>query len=198
MLAQNYAPLAVFAAAAAFTPGPNNTLLMLSGVNWGFRRALPLLLGIVTGFPLMVFAVGMGLGRAFMAWPALRIALEIACFAYLLLLAWKVARSGGPGSGDALAKPLGFMNGVLFQWVNPKAWMMAISAFTVYVPLGSAPFKPVLGVVAVFFFTGIPSALTWLLFGMALTRFLNTPRRVRVFNIAMAVLLVASMLLALF
>lgn len=195
---QNLVSLSIFALAAGFTPGPNNTLLMLSGARWGFKATLPLLLGIVFGFPLMVFAVGMGLGGVFRAWPVLHTVLKVACFAYLLAMAWRIARSGGPSHGENPHRPNGFFTGAALQWINPKAWMMAVSALAVYVPVGQPPLRPVLGVVAVFFVTSIFSALAWLGFGTSLSGFLSTPRRVTVFNITMAILLVASMALSLF
>jgi threonine/homoserine/homoserine lactone efflux protein len=190
---QNLASLSIFALAAALTPGPNNTLLMLSGAKWGFKATLPLLLGIVFGFPLLVFAVGMGLGGVFRSWPVLHTVLKVVCFGLLLALAWKIARAGGP-SEKSSRHPVGFLAGAALQWVNPKAWMMAVSALAVYVPVGQPPLRPVLIVITVFFLTAIPSSLTWAVFGTTLTRFLNTPRRAAIFNVTMAVLLVASML----
>jgi threonine/homoserine/homoserine lactone efflux protein len=192
-------PLIGFAFVASITPGPNNTLLMISGANWGFRASLPLLLGVVTGFLVMLFAVGMGLGGAFEAWPFLHQVLKWACFAYLLVLAWKVARSGGSASGDGrAAKPLSFLSAATFQWINPKAWIMSVSALAVYVPVGAPHASAVLKICLVFLIVGSPCCLSWCLGGSALSRFLRTPRRVRIFNVTMAVLLVASMLPTLF
>ena len=191
-------PLTLFAAAASFTPGPNNTLLMASGARWGVRRTLPFLSGVVFGFAFMLFAVGLGLGAAFRAWPLLHAVLKVACFGFLLVLAWKVARSGSPGADSGKEKPSGFWLAAGFQWINPKGWMMAVSAQAVYVPEGEPALPHVATIVAVFFLTGIASALAWCVFGTAFSGFLDRPRRVRVFNIAMAVLLVVSMLPALF
>jgi threonine/homoserine/homoserine lactone efflux protein len=183
-----------FALVTAFTPGPNNTMLMISGANWGVAPSIPHMLGITIGFPIMVFAVGMGLGGVFEAYPVLHEILKYGSFLYLLYLAWKLARAGRHDTdGNRLGKPMSFLAAALFQWVNPKAWMMAVSAMALYVPAGSAILPAVLLLAAIFALTSLPSAATWCLFGTAISRFLDSDRRVAIFNAVMAALLVLSM-----
>ncbi|MCX5493543.1 LysE family translocator [Kaistia dalseonensis] len=183
-----------FALITAFTPGPNNTMLMVSGANWGFWPSLPHVMGITIGFPLMVFAVGMGLGGVFDAYPVLHDILKYVAFAYLLYLAWKLANAGRhDASGARVGKPMSFTAAALFQWVNPKAWMMAIGAMALYVPAGGDVLHAVLLLVLVFASTALPSASVWCLFGTGIARFLDSERRVAIFNAVMALLLVVSM-----
>ena len=188
-----------FAAVMAFTPGPNNTMLMISGANWGVVPTVPHMLGITVGFPLMVFAVGMGLGGFFETYPVLHEILKYVSFAYLLYLAWKLARAGRhDADGTKQGKPMSFLSAALFQWVNPKAWIMAVTAMALFVPAGSAMLPAVLLLAAIFALTSLPSAVTWCLFGTAISRFLDSDRRIAVFNAAMALLLVLSMVPTLF
>lgn len=183
-----------FALITAFTPGPNNTMLMISGANWGFRPSLPHVLGITIGFPVMVFAVGMGLGGVFEAYPLLHDILKYVAFAYLLYLAWKLANAGRhDASGARVGKPMSFIAAALFQWVNPKAWIMAVGALALYVPAGSDVLHAVLLLALAFAVCALPSASVWCLFGTAIARLLDSDRRVMIFNIVMAILLVVSM-----
>jgi threonine/homoserine/homoserine lactone efflux protein len=199
-------PILAFAFATSITPGPNNTLVMMTAANRGFRASLPVFGGVVSGFLLMVFAVGMGLGSLFSAWPVLHVVLKWVCFAWLLMLASRIARAGKPDvDGRAAAspkdRPLTFLQLVAFQWINPKAWLMAIGAIALFVPEGLKASETVLAVLRVllaFILGGAPCVLAWGLFGLALARFLTSPARVRVFNVTMAVLLVASMIPTLF
>ena len=188
-----------FALVTAFTPGPNNTMLMISGANWGVVPSVPHMLGITFGFPVMVFAVGMGLGGVFEAYPLLHDVLKYGSFAYLVYLAWKLARAGRhDASGARQGRPMSFLAAALFQWINPKAWIMAISAMALFVPAGSAMLPAVLLLAAIFALTSLPSAATWCLFGTAIARFLDNDRRVAIFNGVMAALLVLSMVPTLF
>lgn len=182
-----------FTAVMAFTPGPNNTMLMISGANWGVLPSVPHILGITVGFPLMVFAVGMGLGGLFESHPILHEILKYVSFAYLLYLAWKLARAGRHDSdGTRQGKPMSFLAAALFQWVNPKAWIMAVSAMALFVPAGSPMLSGVLLLSGASALMSLPSAATWCLFGTGISRFLDSDRRIAVFNAAMAVLLVLS------
>jgi threonine/homoserine/homoserine lactone efflux protein len=192
-------PLVGFTFVSSVTPGPNNTLLMLSGAHWGFRKSLPLLLGIPVGFSLFLFAVGMGLGKAFAAWPALHMILKIVSVAYLSWLAWKLARAGSPNGPEFKdAKPVSFWGAVALQWINPKAWLMSVGSMSIFVPSGVPPLKPVLTVTGVFVVVALPALLLWFFFGAAASRFLTNSRRVTVFNVLMAVLLVLSVVPILF
>jgi threonine/homoserine/homoserine lactone efflux protein len=191
--------LAVFAAVSSGTPGPNNLMLMTSGVNFGMKRSISHLLGITLGFSFMIFAVGMGLQTMFSLMPQLETILRYVGTAYLLWLAWKIANSGpqssGSGKGKTSAKPMGFWAATAFQWVNPKAWFMAISAITTYASSvsGGSKLSQVLLVVLIFGTINFPLVACWGLFGSGMRRFLQDPQKLRIFNTTMAVLLVASL-----
>lgn len=185
--------LAVFCIVTLFTPGPNNLMLMASGLNFGFRRGLPHLLGVVLGFAVMVLIVGIGLGAIFAAWPILYVVLKYVGAVYLLYLAWQIAVSLPPGQrGDAAGVPIGFIQAAAFQWVNPKAWVMAVSAISTYAAIAAFPLNAIV-IATLFGVLGLASAVTWLGFGAALQRVLKDPRAVRTFNVIMALLLVASL-----
>lgn len=190
------APFILFAFTATFTPGPNNVMLMASGANYGFRATLPHMAGISVGFPFMVMAVGLGLGVVFQRQPILHEALRWIGGAYLLWFAWRIATATGPGEAAARGRPFSFFEAAGFQWVNPKAWMMAISAFAVYsVADGESPVAEALIFGAVFAAVSVPSVSVWALFGSAIGRLLKSTRARHLFNAAMATLLAASVAL---
>jgi threonine/homoserine/homoserine lactone efflux protein len=185
--------LLVFVVVTLFTPGPNNAMLMASGLNFGFRRGLPHLWGVALGFGVMVLAVGLGLGAVFQAYPAAYTVLKYAGAAYLLYLAWQIAAAGPiEEGGDARGRPITFLEAAAFQWLNPKGWVMAVGAVSAYAAVAAFPFNMLL-MAALFGSLGIMSSATWLGFGTALQRLLTSPRAVRAVNIAMALLLVASL-----
>ena len=187
------AAFALFAAVTLFTPGPNNLMLMASGLNWGALRTLPHLSGVAIGFGIMVLLVGLGLGRVFQTWPALYAVLKWIGALYLVYLAWQIAIAGPvEGNGMSGARPMTFLQAALFQWVNPKAWVMAVGAVSAYGALAPFPWNVAL-MAAIFLGLGIVSSGAWTLFGQALQRLLTRPRSVRVFNVTMAILLVASL-----
>jgi threonine/homoserine/homoserine lactone efflux protein len=188
----------VFASVAAFTPGPNNTMLLASGLNFGFRRTIPHMLGVGFGVGIVVLVAGFGLGVIFQAYPLLYTALKYAGAAYLLYLAWLIATAGVVSAkGEKGGKPLSFFGAALFQWVNVKGLVAAISSVAIYSAVAPYPYNVILlGVI--FGFIGLLSAITWALFGTGLSRVLSTPRAVRVFNVTMALLLVASLYPVLF
>ena len=134
-------PLVLFAAAMCLTPGPNVIMVMASAVNFGFRRAVPHILGISVGFGLMVVAIGLGLAGLFEAEPALHAAVKYLGAGYLLYLAWRIARSRPAAASDERAKPIGFAEAALFQWLNPKGWATAIGAFVTYTAVGGETWK---------------------------------------------------------
>lgn len=187
--------IAVFCLVTVGTPGPNNLMLMASGANFGLRRSLPHMLGIILGFPAMVFLVGVGVMRVFDAWPASYTVLQGLSIAYLLYLAWKIAHAAAPGQGQAGGSPLSFAQSAAFQWVNPKAWSMALSAITLYA--GNRDFQAVLAISLIYVLMAVPSTTGWTILGQQMRRFLTNPRRLRVFNLTMAGLLVASLAMAL-
>jgi threonine/homoserine/homoserine lactone efflux protein len=195
MTADQMLALSVFAAVSSGTPGPNNLMLMTSGVNFGMKRSIPHLLGITLGFSFMIFCVGMGLQTMFTVIPQLETILRYVGTAYLLWLAWKIANSGPVGEGKTSAKPMGFWGAAAFQWVNPKAWFMAISAITTYASSvgGGTQLSKVLLVVLIFGTINFPLVACWGLFGSAMRRFLQDPKILKIFNVTMAILLVASL-----
>lgn len=188
-----YTPLILFVLSTSITPGPNNTLILASGVNYGIRRSLPHLLGIATGFPLMVIAVGFGVGGLFQQFPLLQTALKIVGTLYLLYLAYKVATAPTKDIEITKAKPFTFLQALLFQWVNPKAWMMAISGVTTFTAMAHY-FMDVLLVAVAFILFGAPCTALWMICGASLRNILHNPTYRRVFNISMASLLVVSLM----
>lgn len=183
-----------FAVATLFTPGPNNIMLMTSGVNFGFRRTLPHMLGVAIGFSAMVMLVGVGLGAVLTTHPLLYTGLKYVGAIYLLYLAFAIARSGGAGRIAATGggRPMGFLGGAAFQWINAKGWVMAVGAVTTYAGIADYPRNiAVIGVI--FLVLGLASSATWLVFGSALRHLLGSPRALRVFNVTMGLLLAASL-----
>jgi threonine/homoserine/homoserine lactone efflux protein len=188
------AALSAFALVSSITPGPNNMMLMASGANFGLRRTVPHALGVGVGFTLMIVLVGVGLMGLFDLFPILNTVLKVVSVAYLLWLAWKIANAAAPGdSENPRGKPMTFVQAMLFQWVNPKAWTMALSAIALYAP--DRNFVAVLLVAIVFGIVNLPSTSIWAVMGTALRGWLSSPARLRAFNWTMAALLVGSLAL---
>lgn len=187
------AALATFALVTVITPGPNNLMLMASGTNFGFVRTIPHMLGIGLGFPLMVACVGLGVMQVFDLWPLSYTLLKTVSVAYLLYLAWRIANAAPPASADGPAegRPLTFLQSAAFQWVNPKAWSMALSAITLYAT--GRDLMAVLWVAGVYVAVSAISTTSWTVLGQQVRRLLKNPARLRVFNWVMAVLLVATL-----
>ena len=186
--------LSAFAFVSSITPGPNNMMLMASGANFGLRRTVPHALGVGIGFMLMIVLVGIGLMELFDVVPALATALKVVSVAYLLWLAWKIAHASAPDTqSGARGKPMGFVQAMLFQWVNPKAWSMALTAIALYAP--DRQLIAVLWVALVFGVINLPSCSSWAVMGTALRGWLSNPARLRAFNWTMAALLVGSLAL---
>ncbi|MBO6675646.1 MAG: LysE family translocator [Rhizobiales bacterium] len=189
--------LVAFAFLSAGTPGPNNLMLMTSGMNYGFRRSLGHITGVAYGFPLMIVAVGLGLTQLFALVPTLEIALKYVCAAYLVYLAYKIATARPKitedGAMTVSGRPLTFTQAAAFQWVNPKAWVMATTALTVYaLPLSNT--ANAFAVAAVFAFAGTFTATSWTALGDRLRLFFADPVRLRVFNTVAATLLLATLI----
>ncbi|MEO0944360.1 MAG: LysE family translocator [Pseudomonadota bacterium] len=184
-----------FALASSITPGPNNLMLMASGANFGFRRSLPHMLGISLGHMFMIVMVGLGLIGLFELFPVLDTVMKVVSIAYLLFLAWKTANAAAPQDGTTAGSPLTFLQAAAFQWVNPKAWFMALTAITVYAPDRTLPMVALVAVI--FSCTNFPSITVWTTLGVQLRRWLTSPTRLRNFNWTMAALLVASLALIL-
>ncbi|MFZ3581125.1 LysE family translocator [Loktanella sp. DJP18] len=185
--------LAQFAFASSITPGPNNLMLMASGANYGLRRTLPHMLGVSLGHSFMVVMVGVALLRLFQTFPVLNAVLTVAAIGYMTWLAWKIATAVAPEAKQVTGKPFTFVQAAAFQWVNPKAWVMAITAITAYAPQEWSALAGSLLVATVFLCTNLPSITLWAVLGVQVRRFLGTARRLRVFNVTMAVLLLASL-----
>lgn len=184
------AAFSLFALVSSITPGPNNLMLMASGANFGIRRTVPHMLGIGIGFVVMVILVGVGLVGVFDAYPLSYDVLRVVSIVYLLYLAWKIATAAAPEAGETTGKPFTFLQAALFQWVNPKAWAMALTAVTVYAP--SRDFEAILWVAAVFGIINLPSVSCWTLLGRQIQPLLSNGRRLQAFNFVMAGLLLAT------
>ncbi len=191
MTAQLLLAFVLFAFATAGTPGPNNMMLLASGANFGFRRTVLHILGISAGLGAMVLAMGLGLGGVFKAFPVLHTVLRWVGGAYMLWLAWKIATARGISDKDPGSRPMTFLQAAAFQWVNPKAWAMALTAATTYMPDGST--VAVFLVAGTFMLVGAPCSAAWAGFGQGMRGFLDRPAVLRTFNLTMAALLVASL-----
>ncbi|GGJ24701.1 LysE family translocator [Neoroseomonas lacus] len=186
-------PLLGFAVAASVTPGPNVLMVAAVSATHGIRATVPQMFGIAIGFAVMLLIVGLGLAAPFAAWPALHTALKWIGGAWLLVLAWKIARAGAPGEGPS-RPPLGFIGAALFQWVNPKAWMIALAAIPAFTTPAGDTLAEGLLIALVFAVICLPCLLVWAGFGAGASRILRTPAALRWFNIAMALLMVGSLL----
>ena len=190
------AALAAFALVSSITPGPNNLMLMTSGTHFGFRRTVPHLLGVSGGFVVMTLLIGLGVAGLFTAFPLSFEVLKWVSVAYLLYLAWHIATApplSEPSDAPELdRKPLTFFQAALFQWVNPKAWTMALTAVTAYAPKTN-PLMGLAVIAVVFGAINLPSVSLWTLMGVQMRRFLSKPQAQRAFNIGAALLLVATL-----
>jgi threonine/homoserine/homoserine lactone efflux protein len=193
MTSELISALAMFAFASSITPGPNNTMLLASGANFGLRASIPHMLGVSAGFMLLLAVVGCGLGGLFTAYPVLHLVLAWAGTLYLLYLAARIALSSGLSARKDGARPMRFIEAVAFQAVNPKGWAMALGAMTAYAPAAHY-LTNVTVVVAIFGAINGPCILAWTAFGVSMRRFLDSPRVLKGFNIAMAAVLVASLI----
>jgi threonine/homoserine/homoserine lactone efflux protein len=184
--------LALFAFVSSITPGPNNLMLMSSGLNYGFRMTLPHLLGVAIGFTLMVVLVGLGVMTLFDSFPMSYQILKVLSIAYLLYLAGKIALSSNADANSfSKSKPMTFIQAALFQWVNPKAWTMALTAITIYAP--SRNLAAILLVALVFGLVNLPCVSLWVATGKRMQVILKEPKHLTAFNVTMALLLVMSL-----
>lgn len=186
-----------FAVSMSATPGPNNAMVTASGATFGFMRTWPHMLGVSIGFPVMLVAIALGAGGLLTAYPAIHLVMKVLGAAYLLWLAWRIATAvpAVEGGEDKRGRPLRFHEAALFQWINPKAWMIALGALATYTAVGTdAVLLQVAWLSAIFFVAALLSLMLWTAIGTGAARLLGTARRIRVFNIVLAVLLVASLL----
>lgn len=188
-----YLAVVLFAASTTVTPGLNNLMIMSSGLNFGIRRSIPHLLGILIGFPLMFVAVGVGFVSVILAVPELHLAIQVMGVLYLLYFAWLIATSADEVD-RAKKKIIGFWQAMAIQWVNPKAWVMITGAFAAFTQPDADPFLQVLMITSAFMLVGIPTISAWLFCGSLLSRVLTRPPLRRLFNRCMAGLLVISIL----
>ncbi|XDA97158.1 LysE family translocator [Sulfitobacter sp. LCG007] len=185
------AALAAFAFISTATPGPNNLMLMASGANFGYARTIPHMLGILCGFSLMILILGIGLMQIFDRFPMVYTVMRIASVGYLLHLAWRVAHAAPPQGANAKARPMTFLEAAAFQWVNPKAWAMGISANSLFATEATLPAYA--SVAAVFAIVTLPANSIWTILGQQVARLLTSPGRRTAFNWVMAGLLVGSL-----
>jgi threonine/homoserine/homoserine lactone efflux protein len=181
-------PFITYTFVMSITPGPNNVMLTASGASFGFRRTLPHILGIVCGFVVQLLAVCAGLAALFARWPALQMALGWVGAAYLVYLGWRML-----GRSDAQAqaggRPVTFMQAAMFQFLNPKAWVMTVTAATLFLPRDVGFLTAGLYMAVVTEGIGVPCMMVWALFGSSLKSFISGPRGRRAFNVAMALAL---------
>lgn len=180
-----------FAFATTVTPGPNNLMLIASGANFGFRRTMPHMIGIVIGLSVLTLFSGIGLMTLFEAYPSLKTVLEIISVAYLLWLAWKIATAAPMTEVSPEGRPMTFLQAVAFQWVNPKAWAMGLSAITIYAPDRST--FSIAIVAAAFALVCFPAISIWAWLGTVVQQWLSSTFRRRTFNLVMAALLICSL-----
>jgi threonine/homoserine/homoserine lactone efflux protein len=181
-----------FMTSMGITPGPNNVLVASSGVNFGFRATVPHILGITIGYPVMLLIVGLGLAKIFIAIPTTHLVLKYVSIVYLLYLAWSIARSAAVSEARKIYKPMTFVQGAAFQWVNVKGWVAALSAVTTYTAVDSTLPLQIAALAMLATVITLVSVSSWTIFGAVLRRFLHTERRRRWFNYSMAALLVIS------
>jgi threonine/homoserine/homoserine lactone efflux protein len=187
-------PLILFASVMSLTPGPNVVLVTASAANFGVGRTIPQIVGITLGFGALVMAVGLGLAGLFHAAPRLHTALRYAGGAYLLYLAWCIARADAAGGASARATPIGFFEALLFQVINPKGWVFAVGALAAYTTVGGDVLWETSIIAVVNALTCLISVLIWAAFGAAIGRLLGNPRARLAFNWSMAGLLVLSLI----
>ena len=189
----------MFSFATSMTPGPNNIMLLSSGLTFGYKRTIPHILGVVIGFPLMTIFVGLGLGEFFKIYPFAFTILKIVGILYLLWLAWKIANSTPKfKENDEDSKPLKFMPIVLFQWINPKNWIKIITAMSVYVTSVENATTQIIVITIIFFLTVLVSANSWAIGGVVLKKLIKSDIGIKRFNVIMAILLVISIVPTLF
>lgn len=192
---EHYWTFFIFAVISCITPGPNNLMLMSSGLNFGVRRTLPHFFGVMFGFSFFFFVLGMGLSTLFTRYEYFHAVIKVLGGAYMLYLAYKVGTSHTKIAGKHLARPISFFQGVLFQWVNPKAWVIGVSSIAAYTSLsGEHLYQQVLIIVATYFFVLIPTFGFWMVFGAKLGQFLKQERHRAYFNYIMGSALALTVL----
>ena len=187
----------LFALATSITPGPNNILLMTSGVNHGFRGTIPHMLGVNVGFTLLLLGAGLGLNEVFGRFPAIYVVMKWLGAIYFIYFAWRLSMATSSPSSDTNHRPTTgrawrFRDGLAFQWINPKGWIMAVGAFSSYIPAMSST-RLIVGAALLFALIGVPCSIAWVAFGSQMRHYLEKGNRRRAFNVAMGLLLIASL-----
>ncbi len=191
---ENLASLILFAFVGSFTPGPNTMMVTASGTAFGLSRTWPHIWGVTIGFSVLIVAFGLGLGKLFQMFPALHWWLRIIGSAYLLYLAYRLARAGDPSAEKTVQRPLSFIEAALFQWLNPKALTLAVGVITAFTSVGGDLFTELTWIYAIFAFFTLTSLIAWCLFGVGIRRLLSTTRAVRIVNLTLAALLALSVI----
>lgn len=186
-----YLAVIAFTFVGAITPGPNNIMLMASGLNHGVRKSMPHYFGICLGFPVMALFVGLGMGALFIEYPRIHQVMKVVGVVYLCYLAWKIANTGNSKASDNIGAPLTFMQAAAFQWVNPKAWAIAAGAIAAFTVAGRI-MQSIAFITFAFLLAGFVCMGLWLALGAKLKKLLRNHRRIRYFNLTMAILLLLS------
>ena len=186
--------LILFILSTSGTPGPNNVMILTSGVNHGAIKSIPHILGVNLGFPFMLLALGAGATEAFKVLPFLHLTIKVAGITYLAYLAFKIATMPVSLSGKKTIKPMTFMQAALFQWVNPKAWVMGVSAIVAFSTPGADALNQVLFIAGAFILFGLPCSVVWLTIGVSLQKVLTKKDYIRRFNMLMALVLLVSLI----
>jgi threonine/homoserine/homoserine lactone efflux protein len=187
----NPVPFVTYTFVMSITPGPNNVMLTVSGARFGFRRTVPHILGICCGFVVQLLAVCAGLSALFDRWPLLQSALAWVGAAYLLYLGWQLLGHTDPEAAEA-ARPVGFLQAAMFQFLNPKAWVMTVTAASLFLPRDLGLLARGIYMAGVMEGIGVPCMAVWALFGSSLRRYLGAPRGRLAFNVAMALALAST------
>lgn len=183
-----------FAISSSVTPGPNNITVMASGANFGIRKSLPVFVGICVGFAIMLLLVGIGFGQVFERLPVLHLVIKVLGTLYLLYLAFLIATANEVSASSTQVKPLTFMNGALFQWLNAKAWVVATGAIAAFTTTGADFYTQNIIIALTFLIISFPCVGLWLFFGSTLKKVLISELHRRIFNYSMAGLLVMSVI----
>ena len=186
-----FAPLLAFNLIAAMTPGPNNLIVVAVGARFGYRRALPFILGVTVGWPLLLLAVGLGLGAVFERYPQIHSAMRFAGAGFLLWLSWRVATSDSRVRKER-RRIIGFLEGAAFQFINPKGWSVALGIISAFTVPGADLAWQVWWIAAINAPIAFFALHLWAIFGIAISRLLESPRSRRIFNGAMGALLALS------
>ena len=188
------AAFTLFTVVAAITPGPNNLMVLASGVNFGWRKSIPHVLGVVAGFPSVAIILAIGLGDVLEANPDIHRFVRWPGVLFILYLAWNIATARDIGSAPLRSRPLTFIEAWLFQWINPKAVVVILSTFVVYTSSEYPIFGQVMVIALVYAISAAGATMTWLFLGVNLKKILKKSSHLRWFNLTMALLLIVAVL----